>query len=110
MGGSSDERFGHNEALFREINERIEAGRWPSEAESPAAFLCECARLGCNVLVELTIGQYEHIRADARHFVLAAGHELPEAEFVVERHPGYVVVEKKGTAATVAKETDPRAD
>ena len=106
---SSHERIGHNEALSREINERIEAGRWPGEDESPA-FLCECARLGCNVLVELTIGEYEHIRADARRFVLAPGHELPETEFVVERHPAYVVVEKQGVAGTVAEESDPRAN
>ena len=109
MVSSSHERIGHNEALFREINERIEAGRWPGDDGNPA-FLCECARLGCNVLVELTIGEYEHIRGEARRFVLAPGHELPEAERVVERHPAYVVVGKHGVAGTVAEESDPRAN
>ena len=107
---SAHERIGHNEAVFRDLNERIEAGQWPGEEGSPAVFLCECARLGCNMLVELTLREYEQIRADARHFVLAPGHELPEAESVVERNADYVVVEKQGAAARVAEETDPRKE
>ena len=104
---SPGERIGHNEAVFREINERIEAGHWPGE-RGPLAFRCECARLGCNVLVELDLGEYEQVRADPRRFVLAPGHELPEAERVVERHTDYEVVEKDGAAGRVADESDPR--
>jgi hypothetical protein len=104
---SPGERIGHNEAVFRGVNERIEAGQWPGE-RGPIAFLCECARLGCNVLVELNLSEYEHVRSDPRRFVLAAGHELPQEERVVERHAAYEVVEKQGAAGRVAEETDPR--
>jgi len=45
--------LGTNEAVFRDINERIEAGQWPGEPDKPIAFRCECASLGCNMLIEL---------------------------------------------------------
>lgn len=101
-------RLGQNEALFRSINERIEAGTWPSTPSDVVAFRCECAALGCNVLVELTLGDYESVRADARQFILAPGHELQAVERVVRRTETYVVVEKLGEAGRVADTTDPR--
>jgi hypothetical protein len=102
------DRIAHNETLFREVNERIEAGQWPTDRGRPSAFRCECGSLRCNALVELTLAQYEHVRAGSTHFVLVPGHEIPEIERVVERAAGYVVVEKVGEAAEVAEESDPR--
>jgi len=104
----SEDRIAHNETLFREVNERIEAGRWPTDRRDPTAFRCECGSLRCNQLVELTPQEYEHVRASPTHFVVADGHEIPEIERVVEREAGYLVVEKVGDAADVAEETDPR--
>jgi hypothetical protein len=106
----SKDRIAHNETLFREVNERIEAGQWPTGLGEPAAFRCECGSLRCNVLVELTLAEYEHVRATATHFVLVPGHEILEIERVVERKEAYVVVEKVGEAAEVAEDTDPRDD
>ena len=62
------------------------------------------------MLVELTVAEYEHVRASATHFMLVPGHEIPSIERVVQRAPSYVVVEKLGEAAEVAEETDPRDD
>jgi hypothetical protein len=101
-------RIGQNESVFRELNERIELGQWPGEPEAPVAFRCECANLGCNLLIEVTLREYEQVRADPRRFIVAVGHELPEAETVVARAHGYLVVEKFGRAGEVAEETDPR--
>jgi hypothetical protein len=43
-------------------------------------------------------------------FAVVPGHELPEIETVVERHPAYLVVEKRqADAEEVALETDPRS-
>jgi hypothetical protein len=106
----AEDRIAHNETLFREVNERIEAGQWPMQHGEPAAFRCECGSLGCNQMVELTLAEYERVRATATHFVLVAGHEIPTIERVVEREASYVVVEKAGDAAEVAEETDPRDD
>jgi len=106
----AEDRIAHNETVFREVNERIEAGQWPTQRGEPVAFLCECGSLGCNSLIELTIEAYEHVRAGATHFVLAAGHEIPAIERVVERQADYVVVKKEGEAGEVAEETDPRGE
>ena len=102
------ERIGANEAVFREVNEGISRGRYPGEDDDPRGFRCECARLGCNKMVELTARDYERIRASSRHFLVAPGHEMPELEQVVERHDGYVIVEKTGPAAVRADASDPR--
>jgi aerobic-type carbon monoxide dehydrogenase small subunit (CoxS/CutS family) len=96
--------------MFREVNERIEAGQWPAERDELVAFRCKCGSLRCNMLVELTLADYEHVRANATHFVLVAGHEIPTIERVVERETAYVVVEKVGRAGEIAEQTDPRDD
>ena len=107
MKDEVEERLGANEALFREVNEGIERGQWPGEEDSPVSFRCECARLGCNELVELTVRSYERVRANPRRFIVLPGHER-EAEMVVERNAGYLVVEKLDRAAERATQTDPR--
>lgn len=101
-------RLGQNEALFRSINERIEAGTWPATPSDVVAFRCECAALGCNLLVELPLAEYESVRANPRQFILEPGHELPEIEQVIRRTDAYVVVQKLGDAGKVADTTDPR--
>lgn len=108
MKDSVQERLGANEAVFREINEGIERGQWPGEEDSPVSFRCECARLGCNELIELSLREYERVRANPRRFIVLPGHERLDVEKVVERNPGYFVVEKIEAAADHAIETDPR--
>jgi hypothetical protein len=109
MDPELQERIGANEATFREVNEGISRGQYPGEDDNPCGFRCECARLGCNRVVELTVREYERIRANSRRFLVAPGHEMPEFEDVVERHDTYVVVEKTGTAAVRADASDPRS-
>lgn len=101
-------RAAANEATIRDVNEGIERGQWPGEEDSPVGFRCECARLGCNQLIELTVREYELIRANPRRFVVVPGHEYPGVETVVGARPGYVIVEKLDQAAEVAEEHDPR--
>ena len=103
------EQVARNEAIFREVNEAIEAGRWPGEEATPIAFRCECSRLGCNTMIDVVGQAYERVRADPRRFLVAPGHELAEEESVVERHDSYLVVEKRAEAGEVAEETDPRS-
>ena len=98
-----------NEAVFREVNEGIERGQWPGDEARTVGFRCECARLGCNLLVELTLPEYERIRSDPRHFLMIPGHELPEIETVVAREPNYIVVEKRDEAGEQAEDSDPRS-
>ena len=109
MEGSKQRRAAANEATIRDVNEGIERGQWPGEEDTPIGFRCECARLGCNQLIELSVREYEQIRAHPRRFVVAPGHELPDVETVVEAQPGYVIVEKRDLAGRVAERHDPRA-
>ncbi len=105
---SPEDRIAHNEGVFRDVNERIADGQWPGDPNDPVAFRCECGRLGCNMLVELTLAVYEQVRSDPRHFVLVAGHDTPEVEVVIGQGEGYVIVEKIGRAGEIAEATDPR--
>ena len=94
-----------NEARFRRVNEAIEAGHANEDA---IGFVCECGRLGCNDVIELSAAAYERVRSDPRQFVIVPGHEETEVESVIERADGYAIVRKLDEAAEVAEETDPR--
>jgi hypothetical protein len=106
MSDEDDRRLAANEDVFRDVNEGIVRGQWPGDPEAPVGFRCECARLGCNDLLALTLAQYEQVRAHPRRFVVVTGHELPEVEVVVERHGAYSVVEKVGEAGEEAERRD----
>jgi hypothetical protein len=110
---SHDERIrrvGENEALFRVVNERIEALNLAfATLTETMDIVCECGDIHCAERVVLGLADYERIRAESTHFVVVPGHELPEVETVVERGDGFVVVEKHdGLPAQVAREHDPR--
>jgi hypothetical protein len=109
MDDELQRRLSSNESVFREVNEGIERGQWPGEEGDPVRFRCECARLGCNLLLELTLSAYEQVRSHPRRFLMIDGHQVPELETVVQREPGYVVVEKLDEAGQKAEETNPRS-
>jgi hypothetical protein len=104
-----ERRLAANEAVFREVNESIERGQWPGEEDERVGFRCECARLGCNQLLQLRLDEYERVRAHPRRFVMVPDHELLEVESVVDQGAGYVVVEKRDEAGERAEATDPRS-
>lgn len=106
MSVESQRRLAVNEDLFREVNESIARGQWPGDGDGTVGFRCECARLGCNLLLGLSMAEYERVRADPRRFVVSPGHELDSDETVRERHDGYFVVEKTGPAGKLAAELD----
>jgi hypothetical protein len=71
--------------------------------------VCECGRLGCTILIQLMRGEYESIRENPRRFTIVDGHEILEAEEIVERHDRYLVVAKTGDPeADIVERTDPR--
>jgi hypothetical protein len=110
---SADERgvrAAKNQSLFREINERIEGLNENFGAiRLSAEWMCECADLACMERLEFSLDDYEQIRGHAERFPVKPGHEITEVERVVERHNGYLVVEKTGVGAEVARLRDPRA-
>ena len=88
MEGKKPQRAAANEGAIRDVNEGIERGQWPGDEDTPVGFRCECARLGCNRLIELTVHEHEEIRSHPRRFVVLPGYGLPDVETVVATRPG----------------------
>jgi hypothetical protein len=102
-------RIGENEALFRSVNEQVHDLGETFEIEESLRMLCECGSETCLEQIELSRQAYEAVRAEPTHFAIKPGHDLPEVETVIERHPNYWVVRKMaGEAERIACETDPR--
>lgn len=104
---TSEERRAENEAVFREANENIRETQRELGLELPAPFVCECEDERCRELVRLTAAEYERVRSNPAHFLLAPGHPSTTGR-VLERNTSWWLAEKQGRAAAVTRETDPR--
>jgi hypothetical protein len=92
-----DARTATNEALLREVNDRIEEVGERLSVIPPhekLEFRCECGQADCQSLVPLTVTEYEHVRSDNDRFAVVPGHEDGEIERVVERAEAYLIVDK----------------
>jgi hypothetical protein len=97
------------ESAFREVNEAIARTADRFEAEE-ADFVCECADPDCTHRVTAALEDYEDVRTEGTHFLLAPGHNEPRVERVVERTGDYDVVEKfETTVARIVRRLNPRA-
>jgi hypothetical protein len=105
-GGIQAVKGARNQALWREVNERIKE---LAETASEVEFLCECANMDCTEVVTLSMAEYERIRSSPTRFPIAVGHDFPEIEKVVEAGDAYAVVQKKGAAGEEAARLDPRS-
>jgi hypothetical protein len=98
-----------NEALFREVNERIEAvSQSVALGYEAMDFLCECDRADCRETVNVTRAEYEAVRAVPTHFIVLPNHQDPRIEHVAVTNERFLVVEKEGKAARRSEESDPR--
>jgi hypothetical protein len=106
-------RIGQNEALYRQVNERIEdMNEAFSTITENFSIVCECADLDCTEQITLSRERYEQTRRDPTHFFLKPGHEAMDTERVLDRaeDESYVIVEKASPEARRrAEETDPRS-
>jgi hypothetical protein len=109
--GAREERIGLNEAVFREVNERIEDLAETFDLTSEQLdLICECGDASCVQRIAMSHEEYEQLRAESHLFAVYPGHEIPEVERVVGKRKGYDVVEKyKGVPEAVAEQTDPRS-
>lgn len=110
---TTGERVGKNEVLFREVNERIKEVSAANFGFGPAdlcEFVCECSLEECHEAVAMTRLEYEDVRVNAAHFLIAPGHvQSPQVERPVAEYERYWVVEKEATARRVAVDEDPRS-
>jgi hypothetical protein len=105
--GTVDDRVGRNEAIFRDVNERI-AELGEQYDLGLLEIVCECADMDCIDRIELGVSEYEDARADPTRFIVVPGHIDESAERVIFEAPGYLLVQKHGDAAEAAAEHDPR--
>ena len=98
-----------NEALFREVNERVEAIAHQLGPDVPYEFVCECANADCTFRLPLPLQTYETIRLDPKQFVVLPQHYTPEVEHLVAEEDTYWVVRKVGEAGTYVEHLDPRS-
>jgi hypothetical protein len=104
-------RAARNQSLFREINERVKQLNEGFSLVLPVGeWICECADDTCVDRIELSAAEYEAVRIDGTHFLVAPSdeHVFLDVETVIERTDGYWVVEKFGTAGEEADRLDPR--
>jgi hypothetical protein len=100
-------RIADNQALFRDVNDRIEELNRHFDMFTPyGSWACECASIDCIERIEMTLAEYEQLREHPLRFAVAPApqHLALEHERVVARGDRYWVVEKEGTAATRAAE------
>jgi hypothetical protein len=104
---SRERRIASNEALFREVNERVKE---VSDRSSPERieFLCECGDETCTESIQLSRGEYERLRSDPVLFGVKPGHGIPDVEEVVADEERFQIVRKFEDEASIARATDPR--
>jgi hypothetical protein len=102
----SVERLARNQALFREVNERLLEFTEGFQNGS-MEFVCECSNEDCTQTVTMNCEEYESVRAHSTFFVVSSGHEILEVENIVDRCNGWTIVQKIAES-DYAAETDPR--
>jgi hypothetical protein len=103
-------RMTQNEALYRDVNEQINALNSLGAQLDSFGVVCECGLGTCADVINVQRSLYETVRAQSDRFIVASGHVLPEIEKVVEQHRGFAVVDKHdGIPEEIAAKTDPRA-
>ena len=81
-----------NEERFRNANERLRSRLVELVGLDRVPFVCECADGECLEVVDVTIAEYESVRARPRAYLLAPGHDVRLVGRVVERNDRFVVV------------------
>ena len=96
-----------SESLFREVNEHLQATAG-TEPGAVGGFVCECSDVSCAAVLTIPLDVYDRVRRHGAWFFVAAddAHVDGSLERVVEREPGYWVVEKTGLAGDVAEALD----
>jgi hypothetical protein len=104
------ERQARNEALLREVNERINAIDLEASTGDGDmhGFHCECGiDGGCADRIWMTFAEYDVVRQQDDRFALAPGHETDALERVVDRCERFVIVDKIDAAEPLVAD-DPR--
>lgn len=102
---ASKDRFARNEAIFREVNERV-SDVMDTEGRM-TDFLCECGNLDCVEEISLTDAEYTKLRSNSATFAVVPGHALGDVETVIGETDRFQIVEKHPREAAIAEATHP---
>jgi hypothetical protein len=105
---ASDRHKADNEAIFRELNQRLQKGVDESnaiaaeegqppldfDADASLRFFCECADENCQARIILSPNMYNEIHKDSRNFIIVPGHQVDEIEDVTTKDEAYWIVTK----------------
>lgn len=101
-----------NEALMREVNERLAGldrnalANW-AEAGEVFEFVCECSQVSCEEHVRMTLAEYERVRKQDDRFTVVPGHETATIERVVQSTDRFTIVDKADAVEAYVAD-DPR--
>jgi hypothetical protein len=90
----AEQQADQRRALFREVNERIAHLGEASTAGERMFIHCECGSTDCEERIELSKSEYERLRSSPTRFAVAAGHDRPAVEGIVEESGGFAIVEE----------------
>ena len=95
MASTRTDRLIENEKIFRAANERLrERVEAIDPGHSSIPFICECIDERCVERIELSLDDYDRVRATDEHFFIAPGHPVLDGERLVEDNDSFVVVSK----------------
>jgi hypothetical protein len=112
--GMREDRIARNEALYRELNERIRqveehlSARGVADQPELGEYFCECGFDACMEKIHLTAEEYETVRSRPTRFAILPAHLIPDAERVLEQNSRYAMIEKLGEERELVVELDPR--
>lgn len=101
-----EQRMAENEALFREVNERVQDAA--EHGGGDYDYFCECANVDCTFRITLAPAEYEAVRQDPKQFVVLPNHYTPEVEDLATKYETHWVVRKDGEAGAYVAKLDPR--
>jgi hypothetical protein len=106
-----ERRIGQNEALFRQVNERLrDVNEAFGAVTNRIELICECADRSCAGRISLSVPEYEDLRSTGDRFIVVPGHGGTDGEEVVRMGEGWEIIRKRsGAPAELAKASDPRS-
>src|SRR5947209_9988802 len=82
-----ERRLALNEALLREVNERVEDMTKTFESTTGTLeIFCECHDPACTERFSVPTDVYERVRSDPTHVLVTSGHEDPQVKHVVDAY------------------------
>ena len=81
------------EAVFRNANDRIADMATELEWRDPVPFLCECSDKRCFARLQMTLEEYESVRAHSEQYLMKPDHEL-SGGVILEQNDRLAVAEK----------------